>query len=54
MTSIFSNFPTIIFESRSLHSMEENVPEGNYFLDVTKSFIRKKVKILQLWVLDLQ
>ncbi len=44
MTSIFSNFPTIIFESRSLHSMEENVPEGNYFLDVTKSFIRKKGK----------
>ena len=34
MTSIFSNFPTIIFESRSLHATEEKVPEGNYFVDI--------------------
>ena len=46
MSSIFSNFPTIIFESRSLHSTKEKIPEGNYFVNITKSFIRKKVKIL--------
>jgi len=48
MTSIFSNFPTIIFESRSLHATEEEVPEGNYFVDITKSFIRKKGKDITL------
>ena len=48
MTSIFSNFPTIIFESRSLHAMEEKVPKGNYFVDITKSFIRKKGKDITL------
>ena len=42
MSSIFSNFPTIIFESRSLHATKEIIPEGNYFLDITKSFVRKK------------
>ena len=48
MSAIFSNFPTIIFESRSLHSTKERVPAGNYFLDITKSFVRKKGKDLTL------
>ena len=42
--SIFSNFPTIFFESRSLHASEEEVPNKPYFLDPTKSFIRKSGK----------
>ena len=48
LSSVFSNFPTIIFESRSLYSMEENVPTDTYFLDPTKSFIRKKGKDITL------
>ena len=48
MSSIFSNFPTIIFESRSLHSTKETMPEGNYFLDITKSFVRKNGKDITL------
>ncbi len=48
LSSIFSNFPTIFFESRSLHSMEENVPEEPYFINPTKSFIRKKGKDITL------
>ena len=46
--SIFSNFPTIFFESRSLHASVENVPIKPYFLDPTKSFIRKKGKDLTI------
>jgi pyruvate dehydrogenase E1 component beta subunit len=46
--SIFSNFPTIFFESRSLHASEEEVPEKPYFLDPTKSFIRKTGKDLTI------
>ena len=48
LSSIFSNFPTIFFESRSLHASEEEVPTKPYFLDPTKSFIRKKGKDLTL------
>ena len=48
LSSIFSNFPTIFFESRSLHATEEEVPEGPYFLDPTKSFIRQKGKDLTI------
>ena len=44
LSSIFSNFPTIFFESRNLHASEEEVPVKPYFLDPTKSFIRKKGK----------
>ena len=44
LSSIFSNFPTIFFESRSLHASEEKVPIKPYFLDPTKSFIRKTGK----------
>ena len=42
LSSIFSNYPTIFFESRSLHAMNEYVPEKPYFLDPTKAFVRKK------------
>ena len=42
LSSIFSNYPTIFFESRSLHAMKEYVPEKPYFLDPTKAFVRKK------------
>lgn len=48
LSSIFSNFPTIFFESRSLHASEEKVPSRPYFLDPTKSFIRKKGKDLTI------
>ncbi len=48
LSSIFSNFPTIFFESRSLHSMEEDVPKKPYFINPTKSFIRKKGKDITL------
>ena len=48
LSSIFSNFPTIFFESRSLHASEEEVPLQPYFLDPTKSFIRKPGKDLTL------
>ena len=44
LASIFSNFPTIFFESRALHSMIEDVPQEPYFLDPTKAFIRIKGK----------
>ena len=44
LSSMFSNFPTIFFESRSLHASEEEVPAEPYFLDPTKSFVRKKGK----------
>ena len=47
LSSIFSNFPTIFFESRSLHASTEEVPRF-YFLDPTKSFIRKKGKNLTI------
>ena len=46
--SIFSNFPTIFFESRSLHASEEEVPNKPFFLDPTKSFIRKSGKDLTI------
>ncbi len=42
LSSIFSNFPTVFIETRSLYSMRENVPSEPYFLDPTKAFIRKK------------
>tara|TARA_A100001011_G_C14165999_1_gene780333 strand:- start:90 stop:1061 length:972 start_codon:yes stop_codon:yes gene_type:complete len=42
MSSIFSNFPTIFFESRSLHNLKEDVPEKPYYIDPTRAFIRKK------------
>ena len=48
MTSIFFKFSNYYFESRSLHAMEEKVPKGNYFVDITKSFIRKKGKDITL------
>lgn len=48
LSSIFSNFPTIFFESRSLHASTEEVPSKPYFLDPTKSFIRKKGKDLTI------
>ena len=48
LSSIFSNFPTIFFESRSLHASEENVPNKPYFLDPTKAFVRKKGKDLTI------
>ncbi len=48
MSSIFANFPTIIFESRSLHSTKEIVQKGNYFVDITKSFVRQKGKDITL------
>ena len=48
LSSIFSNFPTIFFESRALHSMEELVPDEPYFLDPTKAFIRCKGKDLTI------
>ena len=48
LSSIFSNFPTIFFESRSLHASEENVPNKPYFLDPTKAFLRKKGKDLTI------
>jgi len=46
--SIFSNFPTIFFESRSLHASEEEVPNKPFFLDPTKSFVRKSGKDITL------
>ena len=36
LSSIFSNFPTLFIETRSLYSMKENVPLEPYFLDPTK------------------
>ena len=42
LSSIFANYPTIFFESRSLHAMKEYVPEKTYFLDPTKAFVRKR------------
>jgi pyruvate/2-oxoglutarate/acetoin dehydrogenase E1 component len=48
LSSIFSNFPTIFFESRALHSMEEIVPEEPYFLDPTKAFVRSKGRDLTI------
>lgn len=48
LSSIFSNFPTIFFESRALHSMKEDVPTKPYFLDPTKAFIRDKGKDLTI------
>ena len=48
LSSIFSNFPTIFFESRSLHSMKEVVPAKTYFLDPTKAFVRIKGKDLTI------
>lgn len=48
MSSIFSNFPSIFFESRSLHSMKENVPVKPYFIDPTKAFVRKTGKDLTI------
>ena len=48
LSSIFSNFPTIFFESRSLHAMKEDVPTKPYFLDPTKAFVRKKGKDLTI------
>jgi len=48
LSSIFSNFPTIFFESRSLHASEEEVPNKPYFLNPTKSFIRKSGKDLTI------
>ena len=48
LSSLFANYPTIFFESRSLHSMEENVPAEPYFLDPTKAFIRKEGKDLTI------
>ncbi len=48
LSSIFSNFPTIFFESRSLHSMIEDVPIKPYFLDPTKAFIRQNGKDLTI------
>ena len=46
--SIFSNFPTIFFESRNLHTSKEEVPNKPFFLDPTKSFIRKSGKDLTI------
>jgi acetoin:2,6-dichlorophenolindophenol oxidoreductase subunit beta len=48
LSSMFSNFPTIFFESRSLHSMTDIVPEKPYFIDPTKAFVRKKGKDLTI------
>ncbi len=48
LSSIFSNFPTIFFESRSLHSMKEVVPAKPYFLDPTKAFVRLEGKDLTI------
>jgi len=48
MSSLFANFPTIIFESRSLWSMKEQVPSKPYFIDPTKAFIRKNGKDLTI------
>ena len=48
LSSIFANYPTIFFESRSLHAMEENVPTEPYFLDPVKAFIRKEGKDLTI------
>ena len=48
LSSIFANFPTIFFESRNLHASEEEVPNEPYFLDPTKSFIRKKGRDLTI------
>ena len=45
---MFSNFPTIFFESRSLHASEEEVPNKPFFLDPTKSFVRKSGKDITL------
>ena len=42
MSSLFSNFPTIFLESRSLHSMKEKIPTEPYFLDPTKAVIKTK------------
>ena len=42
LSSVFSNFPTIIFESRSIYAMKEEVPVKPYFINPTKSFIREK------------
>ena len=48
LSSIFSNSPTIFFESRALHSMKEEVPTTPYFLDPTKAFVRNKGKDLTI------
>ena len=48
LSSIFSNFPTIFFECRSLHASKEKVPTEPYFLDPTKSFVRKSGKDLTI------
>ena len=44
----FFKFSYNFFESRSLHASEEEVPEKPYFLDPTKSFIRKTGKDLTI------
>ncbi len=44
LSSIFANFPTIFFESRSLHSSMGEVPKKPYFIDPTKANIHQKGK----------
>lgn len=48
MSAIFANFPVIIFESRSLHVVEQKIPKQNYFLDLQKANILKKGKDITL------
>jgi pyruvate dehydrogenase E1 component beta subunit len=48
LSSIFSNTPTIFFESRSIHSMTGEVPNEIYFLDPTKAAIQEKGKDLTI------
>ena len=40
LSSIFSNFPTIFIENRSLYSQEEHVPSENYFIKPTRANIK--------------
>ncbi len=42
LSSIFSNFPSLIIESRPIYSMKEEVPSEPYFIDPTKAFVREE------------
>lgn len=41
LSSIFSNDPTLFIEGRSLYSMEEEVPDEPYFIDLSKASIAR-------------
>ncbi len=44
LSSIMSDDPTIFIEGRSLYSMEEDVPDDPYFIELGKALIRRMGK----------